>query len=321
MKFKQIAFYLFLILFTGFILYKLFNYSSEELPPKMIDNYNVMQNKRNDKILVVENKKYDNNVNVTIVSITTSPRRIKLMKNTLDSILNQTHPPDLIRINIPKQFKRTGQYYDDIPDFIKNNDKIQIFQYEEDYGPIMKLLPTLLDYSEHPNANIIYVDDDVLMLPHTIETFIKYININPNFVYCLSGFNYKGDKKRWLVNHTPSYVNVPEGYMSVCLSNAVIKKIKQNSSIEDYYRFFSKNEYCFTSDDLMIGNFLAMNNILIYEIHDDKANFYLWWKSGCELQYGKSGDGIQHLEQDQHFTRYNKAFQYLIENNMNFFIV
>ena len=111
--------------------------------------------------------------------------------------------------------------------------------------------------------------------------------------------------------------------MSVCLSSSIINKIKQSSfSIEDYYKFFSKNEYCFTSDDLMVGNFFAMNNIYIYKIHDEnKANFNLWWKSGCELKYGRSGDGIMHLETDQHFTRYNKAFKYLIENNMNYLIV
>lgn len=312
----KIAFYLFLLIFTVFILYKLYDYYSSS-KQKNYDEKNYDTN-NND----IENNYKTNNEIVVIVSITTSPRRIKLMKNTIDSILNQTYPPNLIRINIPKQFKRTGQTYD-IPEFIKNNDKIQIFQYEEDYGPIMKLLPTLSDYSEHPNANIIYVDDDVLMLPNTIETFIKYININPNFVYCLSGFDFKGPQNWIRNNNVPCYVNIPEGYMSVCFSSSVINKItnKNNYSIEDYYRSFSKNEYCFTSDDLMIGNFLAMNNIYIYKIHDDKANFNLWWKSGCELQYGKSGDGIMHLETDQHFTRYNKAFQYLVENNMNYFIV
>jgi hypothetical protein len=318
MKIEKIALYLFLIIFTGFILYKLYNYSSKQKTNNEIENdmENDIENNG-----IENNYKTSNNKHVVIVSITTSPRRIKLMKNTLDSILNQTYPPDLIRINIPKQFKRTGQTYE-IPDFIKNNHKIQIFQYEEDYGPIMKLLPTLSDYSEHPNANIIYVDDDVLMLPHTIETFIKYININPNFVYCLSGFDFKGPQNWIRNNNVPCYVNIPEGYMSVCFSNKIIKKITNQItySIKDYYSFFSKNEYCFTSDDLMIGNFLAMNNIQIYKIHDDKANFNLWWKSGCELQYGKAGDGIMHLETDQHFTRYNKAFQYLIENNMNYFI-
>ena len=279
----KFLFYSLLIILLGIIFYKLYN--------NLIDNSLV-----------------------TIVSITTSPRRIKLMKNTIDSILNQTYTPDLIRINIPKKFKRTGQTYE-IPDFLINNNKIQIFQYDEDYGPIMKLLPTLLEY---PNANIIYSDDDVLMLPHTIETFINYINTNPNIVYCLSGFNFRGSKG-FAINHSkPCYVNIPEGYMSVCFSNTIINKIKESYSLLDYYNFFSKNEYCFTSDDLMIGNFLAMNNIPIYQIYEEKANFHLWWKSGCELQYGKSGDGIQHLAQDQHFTRYNKAYQYLIENKMNY---
>lgn len=255
---------------------------------------------------------------IFIVSITTSPRRIKLMQKTLESILSQSHPPDLIRINIPLKFKRTGEYYD-IPDFIKNNQKIQIFQYNQDYGPLMKLMQTLLDYNDNPNVNIIYTDDDVLMLPNTIETYKNYIKINSNFVYCLSGFEFNLTK--WNRNFQNScFVNVPEGYMSVCLSSSVINKLKQSSSISDYYSFISKNEFCFTSDDLMIANFLAMNEIKIYKIHDDKANFSLWWSSGCELSYGRDGDGIMHMEQDQHFTRYNKAFQYLVENNMNFLI-
>ena len=303
MNFKQIFYLLLFTLIIGFIFYKFY--------PK---NEHVIIKKEKVKEKVKEKEK---DSSIIIVSLTTSPKRIKLMENTLNSILNQTHQPHLIRINIPKQFKRTGQFYD-IPDFIKNNSKIQIFQYEEDYGPIMKILPTFLDYKDHPNVNIIYIDDDVLMLPNAIETFVKYININPNFVYCLSGFDFKGSDK-WIRNTNQScFVNIPEGYMSVCLSNVVLNKIK-NYSIEEYYNLFSKNEYCFTSDDLMIGNFLEMNNIYIYKIYDDKANFNLWWMSGCELPYGKSGDGIMHLGQDQHFTRYNKALQYLIDNKMNFF--
>lgn len=255
---------------------------------------------------------------IFIVSITTSPRRIKLMQKTLESILSQSHPPDLIRINIPLKFKRTDQYYD-IPDFIKNNPKIHVFQYEQDYGPIMKLMQTLLDYDDNPNVNIIYTDDDVLMLPNTIETYKKYIEINSNYVYCLSGFDF--NLTEWTRDPNETFVTVPEGYMSVCLSSSIIKKIKQGYSISDYYSFFSNNEFCFTSDDLMIGNFLAMNKIKIYRIYDDKANYSLWWNSGCVLPYGTDdGDGIMHMEQDQHFTRYNKAFQYLVENNMNFLL-
>ena len=234
----------------------------------------------------------------------------------IESILNQTHPPDLIRINIPKIFKRTQQSYDNIPRFLIGNPKIQLIQYEEDMGPIMKFLPTFLDY---PNADIICVDDDVLMMPKTIETFLKYLKINPHHVYCFSGFHFDSNGNWNRTNGASSFVNIAEGYMAVYYSNSVIQKFKSSSlSLLDYYKIFSKNEYCFTSDDLMMSNYIALNNLSIYKIYDNEANFDQWWQSGCELSYGKSGDGIMHLGQDQHFTRYNKAYQHLINNRINY---
>ena len=112
-----------------------------------------------------------------------------ISSQVINSLLKQTYPPTLIRINIPKIFKRTKENYK-IPIFITNNPKIKIFQYEQDYGPIMKFLPTIIDYKNDNNKVIIYGDDDVLFLPKTIETYLKFIIINPNNVYCLTGFTY-----------------------------------------------------------------------------------------------------------------------------------
>ena len=300
-----------------YYIYSYYNFNSKSKLSYQLNNYPI----NSESSLIYINKEkvlFTPKHSLVIVSITTSPRRIKLMKNTLDSILSQTHPPDIIRINIPITFKRTGHTYD-IPDFIKNNSKIKVYQYNEDFGPIMKILPTIMDCNENNNNHVIYIDDDVLMLQNTIETFLDYINQNPNYVYCISGFNFTGQNK-WIRTYEPGFVNIPEGYMSVCLSSSVINKINKNYSILNYYNFFSKDEYCFTSDDLMIGNFFAMNNIFIFKISNHKISFELWWQSGCELKYGKDGDGIMHLEQDQHFTRYNKAFKYINDNQMNFIL-
>jgi len=242
------------------------------------------------------------------------------MKRTIESILYQSYSPDIIRINIPNVFKRTGQIYDRIPDFL-NHPKIQIKRYNEDFGPIMKILPTFMDYQDNPNANIIFVDDDVLMLPKTIETYVNYMNQQKDYIYCLSGFDYSLQDQWNRSFGKPTFVNIAEGYMSVCLSSAVIQKLKKSVlSMLDYYKFFSMNEFCFTSDDLMLGNFYAMNNTPIFKIHEPDVNFEIWWRHGCELSYGRDGDGIVHMAVDHHNTRYNQAFNYLVENRMNFLL-
>jgi hypothetical protein len=238
-----------------------------------------------------------------------------MMQKTIDSILNQTKPPDLIRINIPAIFKRTGETYI-IPNFLLNHPKIQVVQYKEDYGPIMKILPTIMDYKNHSNASIIYTDDDVIMLPKTIETFLKLEDKYPEYTLCFSGFQFNG-KNRWNRNNTECFVNVAEGYMCVYLNKNVLGRMRY--SLMDYYKMISQNEYCFTSDDLMMGNFYAMNGIFVYKIQTDEVNYNLWWNSGCELPYGKDGDGISSLASDQHFTRYNNAYDYLKHLNINFF--
>ena len=302
--------YLYIGLFIGsfFILYYFYNYY-----------YSKHENNLNEKDYSKEKNnvffqfKQENKRRI-IVSLTTSPRRIKLMEKTIESILNQTIQPDLIRINIPKIFKRTGETYE-IPNYLLNHPKIQIVEYEKDYGPIMKILPTIIDYKDHSDANIIYTDDDVLMLPKTIETFLEFSDTEN--ILCFSGIEFNGVKK-WIRNKLPSFVNVPEGYMGVYINKKVLNKIKY--SIMDYYNIISENEYCFTSDDLMLGNFFAMNEIFVYRIHDEKVNFDLWWNSGCELSYGKDGDGISSLESDQHFTRYNKAYNFLKQNSMNYIL-
>ena len=264
----------------------------------------------------IQKKKTDEKKEFVIVSLTTSPRRIKLIENVIQSILNQTYPPDLIRINIPKIFGRTGQVFDEIPTFLLNHPKIQIFQYDKDYGPIMKFMPTFYDFKDKENVNIIYTDDDVLMLPKTIEVFMKNIKKNDDRIYCFSGFILRilNNQFEWRPdrNDKSGYVDIVEGYMSVCLSNNIIKKLAySNLQLLDYYNFVSENKFCFTSDDLLLSNFYSLNDIKKYKIHDEDVNIFLWWNSGCELSYGKDGDGIQHLYKDEHFSSYKKSMEFL----------
>ena len=245
-----------------------------------------------------------------IFSLTTSPKRILKMKPVIDSILNQKVVPDMIRINIPKRFKRTNEKYI-IPDFIKNNSRIKIFEYDEDYGPIMKILPTIMEYKDRDDVIIIYGDDDVLLLPNLIENYIKFIKYDPRTIYCLSGINYNKNKNfDILVN-----VDIPEGYMTVCLKSNIFKHTKM--SIIDYFNQIKDNKDCFQSDDLTLGNYYAMNDKDVNQIFTNKINFYAWWDLDLDI-LGNGGDGLKDLNKGGHKNAYKRSYEYLKSKNLNF---
>jgi hypothetical protein len=264
-------------------------------------------------------KKYENKIKLKLLdihniifSVTTSPKRILLMEKTINSILNQSVPPTLIRINIPKIFKRTGETYI-IPAFISNNPKIKIYQYEEDYGPIMKVLPTIMDYQNDDHTIIIYGDDDVLTLPLTIENYLDFMMKDSKNIYCLSGINYINNNFNYTNNAILNKVNIVEGFATVCLKSNIIK-----TSIIEYYNIIKDNKDCFHSDDLILSNFFAMNKIKLYKVYSSKANKELWMSYGCELNYGNLKDGLKNLNQGGHFNTYKRAYQILIKNNKLF---
>ena len=271
--------------------------------------------KQRDKLFKLNTKEGMNkllNENKIIVSMTTSPKRMLLMKPVIESILNQTHPPNLIRINIPKIFKRTNQTYS-IPSFISGNPKIKVYTYDEDYGPIMKILPTLIEYKNDNDKIIIYGDDDVLMLPKMIENYLDFILYNPSNVYCLSGMNIRNNKITE-ANTDNKFINradIAEGYMSVCLKSNII-----NKSFMDYYNLVKQYKDCFQSDDLIISNFFGMNKLNRFVIYTETVNRKIWWKSGCELKHGKFDDALQNINIGGHVLTYLRVCDILKKNNL-----
>ena len=62
-----------------------------------------------------------------VVSLTTSPKRIRLIETTIYSILNQTVPPSIVQVNIPHKFSRTEETFpplDEIP--ILNDPRVRV---------------------------------------------------------------------------------------------------------------------------------------------------------------------------------------------------
>jgi len=117
------------------------------------------------------NKCVDNRV---IISLTTTPDRIKNIKPVILSLLDQTVKVDQIALNIP--YKCNDKKYV-IPSEYSN--MINIFRTNKDYGPGTKFIPTVLRESECDTIFIL-VNDDYIYGKDFIETILNIFKRHPS---------------------------------------------------------------------------------------------------------------------------------------------
>jgi hypothetical protein len=117
-------------------------------------------------------KKYQNSR--VVISLTTVPERVKLLKPVIKSLLDQSVKVDQIVLNLPKMCKERPY---DVPDDLKN--MCNIFTCGRDYGPGTKFIPTILREQE-ADTIIIMLDDDYIYGYKFIETLLDEYNRNPD---------------------------------------------------------------------------------------------------------------------------------------------
>lgn len=104
-----------------------------------------------------------------IVSLTSWTKRIEQAKSTVDSILNQTRKPDLIRLNL--DFDNFPRGFGDTPAWVKEYlDKYDIFKVKFEAADMkvwQKIMPTI--YEEEDEYILVTVDDDVTYPPTYLE--------------------------------------------------------------------------------------------------------------------------------------------------------
>lgn len=120
--------------------------------------------------------------------LTTLPKRLKYLKDTLISIKNQTLKLDILYLNIPYQTQK-GEKYDmsKLEKIINEMDfKIKILR-SKDWGSITKLIPILGE--EHlPETIIITFDDDMLYDKNLVESLVKGSMKYPNSIIGTGGW-------------------------------------------------------------------------------------------------------------------------------------
>jgi|TARA_R110000744_G_scaffold374382_1_gene487139 hypothetical protein len=225
-----------------------------------------------------------------VISFTTSPTRIHKVKSMLESLLNQTSKPELIILNIPKVFKRTGEGYD-VPDFIKDNVIVNIT--DQDYGPGTKVIPTI-KYLKDNNFNstetrIVYLDDDVIYPLTMIETMKTMTN--DNSIYIGSGFDFryfKNAERILPVRRNANVASVAEGYAAVCVRLDVFEE-----DFMKYINIYINDMDFYLSDDVVLSNYYCSKGITIKLVNiPGKFSLSDIWDNKGILSYGLEKDAL-----------------------------
>lgn len=233
------------------------------------------------------------------VSLTTSPRRLNMLQETIESIMGQTILPDIIVINVPHIFKRTGETYDEIPEYLSKNDRVLINRCD-DIGPATKILPTI-NLVQQDDDTIISIDDDIIYCPTFIQTLIKKSSVFPNSAITGTSFSYIHDYNPM---SREMYYNseVVEGFAGVLYKKWFL------ANWEDDLDITTLPKECYVSDDLILSNLLKKRNIHIVMTPLIKSCLKI-------LDHGLENDALHKLGPNNPELRYKPCVEHLAKNN------
>ena len=188
-----------------------------------------------------------------VVSLTTIPGRIDLLRRTIQSLRRQTRAPDAIYLWLPAE-----HFAADDPAYRFPGVDVRS---GPDLGPAMKLLP-LLAIEAHPDTAIIPVDDDVEYPPDLIDRLVQTGAILPDHAIGFTGWTVTagaaGPEVVHLNEDVPGAamlqpVHVLEGYRGVLYRRRFFK--------QDVYRHLEALDAFRFHDDILLSGYLASRGI------------------------------------------------------------
>jgi len=189
-----------------------------------------------------------------VVTLTTSPIRLPKIESVINSIMEQTMKPDKIVLNLPNVFKRDGSTYDDIPEFIKNNNLIRINRCE-DIGPATKIVPAALLYTD-PETILISIDDDTVYSRTMIERLLNCSEKNKDSVISGTVDEYEGVVYRKDIDEYVFYGEYLLGCTGVLYKSRFLSNFDQRELL-------AAPKSCYLSDDFYLSNYLKQENVSI----------------------------------------------------------
>lgn len=252
-----------------------------------------------------------------IVSLTTSPNRLKLLEPVIKSIYKQDVPIERIELNLPLKYKNKEDY--DIPKFLEKYDKVHVFRIDNDIGPATKIVPTIMRYLDNPDIYIVSIDDDHYYPSQIVSTLLKGISLyGDNNIYTIGGINMYVGAKNTLTSvnvYKTAPVDVLEGVFGVLYNPRLFQK-----DLIEYIEFIIKCKECLTSDDITLSNYLAWKKINIIRLNLKSFNKLILYKkilfNNLTIKESEKDKNAIHLMEGGHKKRYFDACLWLKNNNM-----
>ncbi len=234
-----------------------------------------------------EVKKYlEQDKHKVFISLTTSPKRSKTLKLVLDT-LDTTHIKKIFLV-LPERYRNEDKDSYDVPDDVKNFNKLEILRIPDDLGPLSKLVPAVewiqKEYPDPENI-IITIDDDIAYPRGQINGLLKNVILKDAVVsgsgFYTSYFNVRHED--WEESELLSpycylgagVCDVVEGYAGIAYKIKHIASMKHNKlKGTGVLKYLSKLGYpdtksCFLSDDLVISFALARAKVTRWVISDE----------------------------------------------------
>lgn len=123
-----------------------------------------------------------------IVSLSTIPDRIVRLQPAIESLLNQTRPPDEIVLAVPNFSIRQQRPYE-IPDWLHQVPRLRILRCDKDWGPATKFIAIVQEEvaASRTDTLIMIVDDDRICPRDSIELYLHYHEQLPDAALCFRG--------------------------------------------------------------------------------------------------------------------------------------
>ena len=198
--------------------------------------------------------------NKVVITLTTSPIRLPKIVAVL-ATLDLTYVSH-INVVLPRFYGPKREEYGTIPASLADFPKVRIIRIDTDFGPVTKMLPTIMHAKEHdPNSLIISVDDDVAYPIGMVNEFIYQKAIkHPNSVLMLGEplpiFSYVKDMRKYWpqVRQKRPMANIVEGWASVLYSPNLV-------NTDCVFRLAALSKKCMLSDDFVISYALAQSAV------------------------------------------------------------
>ncbi len=204
-----------------------------------------------------------------IASISTIPGRLESLITVLENLTKQSLKPDFLIVSVSKYYPRSKKSYpqenlDFLNQFLSSYSiQNKLITYENDVGPLLKLVTPLRFYNFNEDDFIFTLDDDTPLYDKTIESlFLAYMK-NKNAVYAFSGTRQDRFLHAELLPENYDYfeIDVVGGYRGVLYPVNLINKKELFEWLDLFINSCAKHSTIPMHDDHIFSYYFKYKNI------------------------------------------------------------